>query len=68
MAVMASARVLREVILTPERTLKGNVVNEECTGLQARAASLLGFKLIGENQICVMHDPFICRYHIIIDI
>jgi hypothetical protein len=31
-------------------------------------AFLLGFKLIGENQISVMDDLFICRHYIVIDV
>lgn len=64
MAVMAEARVLREVILRPDRTLRGV---SSCL-YSKRRQCVLGFELVGEDEVCVFDDLFICGDDVVVDI
>ena len=62
---MASARVLREVILIPDRTL---LIRLDNTHPMPTKRNILCFELIRQNQIRIIDNLLISRDHIIIDI
>ena len=79
---MASARVLREVILTPERTLHGLVdqthnrvgapfqskKETKEKKIEGKKGCILGFELVRENQVGVLHNFLVCWYYIVVDV
>lgn len=69
MAVMASARVAKEVILTPERTLAREWLDGECLTMErVDGVDSLRFKLVWQDQVCMVDGLLVGRNDVVIDI